>query len=84
MKEVELISITQIFIKTNIKVPQLSGMLDTKYQEQTNDIILSLANRDLANWEKEAAEAAADAKKNGFISVNRNPSASYVHLSAHG
>ncbi|MGO4269169.1 stalk domain-containing protein [Paenibacillus sp. TAF58] len=65
VKEVELISKTQD-LKTNIKVPQLSGMLDTKYQEQTNDIILSLANKDLANWEKEAAEAAADAKTNGF------------------
>lgn len=65
MKEVELTSKTQD-LKTNIKVPQLSGMLDTKYQEQTNDIILSHANKDLANWEKEAAEAATDAKTNGF------------------
>ncbi|NOU74583.1 DUF4163 domain-containing protein [Paenibacillus sp. LMG 31458] len=65
VKEVELTSKTQDLI-TNIKVPQLSGMLDTKYQEQTNDIILSHANKDLANWEKEAAQAAADAKTNGF------------------
>lgn len=65
MKEVELTSKTKD-LKTNIKVPQLSGMLDTKYQEQMNDIILSHANKDLANWEKEAAEAATDAKTNGF------------------
>ncbi|KRF21428.1 stalk domain-containing protein [Paenibacillus sp. Soil787] len=65
VKEVELTSKMQD-LKTNIKVPQLSGMLDTKYQEQTNNIILSLANKDLANWEKEAAEAAADAKTHGF------------------
>jgi hypothetical protein len=65
VKEVVITSKTQD-LKTNIKVPQLSGMLDTKYQEQTNDIILSHANKDLANWEKEAAEAAADAKTNGF------------------
>ncbi|WP_261302227.1 stalk domain-containing protein [Paenibacillus andongensis] len=65
VKEVDLTSKTQD-LKTNIKVPQLSGMLDTKYQEQTNDIILSHANKDLAIWENEAAQAAADAKTNGF------------------
>ncbi|MCY9692776.1 stalk domain-containing protein [Paenibacillus alginolyticus] len=65
VKEVNLTSKTQD-LKTNIKVPQLSGMLDTKYQEQTNDLILSQANKDLTNWEKEAAQAAADAKTNGF------------------
>lgn len=53
-------------LKTNVKVPQLTGMLDAKYQEQLNDILMSHANEDLANWEKEADEAAADAKTKGF------------------
>lgn len=53
-------------LKTNVKVPQLTGMLDTKYQEQLNDILLSHASKDLTNWEKEADQAAADAKTKGF------------------
>ncbi|MEW9698188.1 stalk domain-containing protein [Paenibacillus sp. SI8] len=53
-------------LKTNIKVPQLTGMQDTKYQDQLNDILLSHANKDLANWEKEATEAAAKAKEYGI------------------
>lgn len=65
IKEVVLTSKTEN-LKSNVKVPQLAGMLDAKYQEQLNDILLSHANEDLANWEKEADEAAADAKTNGF------------------
>ncbi|MCY9661133.1 stalk domain-containing protein [Paenibacillus chondroitinus] len=65
MKEVALTSKTEN-LKTNVKVPQLTGMLDAKYEEQLNDILLSHANEDLANWEKEADEAAADAKTKGF------------------
>ncbi|MBP1962218.1 stalk domain-containing protein [Paenibacillus aceris] len=53
-------------LKTNVKVPQLAGMLDAKYQEQLNDILLSHASKDLENWEKEADQAAADAKTKGF------------------
>ncbi|SDN24609.1 protein of unknown function [Paenibacillus sp. yr247] len=62
----EVLTSQTTYLKTNIKVPQLSGMLDPIYQAQMNDIILSHANKDLANWEKEAADAAADAKANGF------------------
>jgi hypothetical protein len=50
------------YLNTEIKVPQLSGMLDKKYQEELNDIILSHAEKDLKQWEKDAAEAAAKAK----------------------
>lgn len=53
-------------LKTNIKVPQLTGMLDTKYQAELNDILLSHAGKDLANWEKEADEAAVSAASSGF------------------
>lgn len=52
-------------LKTNIKVPQLAGMLDTKYQEEMNYIMLSHAEKDLAKWESDASEAAAKAKKEG-------------------
>ncbi|NEW08303.1 DUF4163 domain-containing protein [Paenibacillus sp. SYP-B3998] len=53
-------------LKTNIKVPQLTGLLDTNYQDELNDILLSHANKDLAEWENEATEASADAKASGF------------------
>ncbi|GIO65763.1 stalk domain-containing protein [Paenibacillus cookii] len=49
-------------LKAHIQVPQLSGMLDRRYQDEMNDIILSHAQKDLANWEKNAADAAAKAK----------------------
>lgn len=65
VKEVVLTS-TSENLKTNIKVPQLTGMLDTKYQEQLNDTILSNANKDMVDWEKEAADAAESAKANGY------------------
>lgn len=53
-------------LKTDIQVPQITGMLDAKYQDQLNDIILSHANKDLEYWEKEAAEAAKLAKEEGY------------------
>ncbi|CAH1200442.1 hypothetical protein PAECIP111891_01759 [Paenibacillus allorhizoplanae] len=65
IKEVVLTS-KSTDLTTNIKVPQLSGMLDTKYQDELNNIILSHANKDLASWEKDAAEAAAAAKDKGY------------------
>ncbi|OME72345.1 hypothetical protein BSK65_08230 [Paenibacillus odorifer] len=65
IKEVILTSSTEL-LNTNIKVPQIVGMLDTKAQEEINSIILSNAQKDLALWEKDATEAAADAKKAGF------------------
>ncbi|WP_187274295.1 DUF3298 and DUF4163 domain-containing protein [Paenibacillus sp. N3.4] len=65
VKEVILISASKE-LKTNMKVPQLTGMRDTTYQAEMNDIIFSHANKDMANWEKEAAQAASDAKANGF------------------
>lgn len=65
IKEVILTSSTEV-LNTNIKVPQIVGMLDTKTQEEINSIILSNAQKDLALWEKDATEAAADAKQAGF------------------
>lgn len=65
VKEVVLTS-KSADLTTNIKVPQLTGMLDVRYQDELNDIILSHANKDLAAWEKEAAEASADAKAHDF------------------
>lgn len=62
IKEVILTSSTEL-LNTNIKVPQIVGMLDTKAQEEINSIILSNAQKDLALWEKDATEAAADAKR---------------------
>ncbi|MEF3311905.1 stalk domain-containing protein [Paenibacillus sp. GYB004] len=54
------------WLKTNVKVPVLQGLQDKKYQEELNYIIQSHAEKDIANWEKEAEEAAADMKKNGY------------------
>jgi hypothetical protein len=54
------------WLKTNIKIPVFQGLTDTKYQDQLNDIIESHASKDMDKWEKEAAEAAADAQKNGY------------------
>ncbi|MDR6553049.1 stalk domain-containing protein [Paenibacillus qinlingensis] len=65
IKEVVLTS-KSTDLTTNIKVPQLTGMLDTKYQDELNDIILSHANKDLANWEKTASEDAEAAKEKGY------------------
>jgi hypothetical protein len=65
IKEVVLTS-KRSDLTTNIKVPQLTGMLDTKYQDELNDIILSHANKDLASWEKDATEAAVAAKEKGY------------------
>lgn len=65
VKEVVLTSKTKN-LDTNIKVPQIVGMLDTKYQDQMNDIILSHAQKDLTLWEKDADEAAAEFKKEGM------------------
>lgn len=65
IKEVVLTS-KSTDLTTNIKVPQLTGMLDTRYQDEWNNIILSHANQNLAIWEKDAAEAAAAAKDKGY------------------
>lgn len=53
-------------LQADIKVPQLSDMLDTKYQEEVNALILSHARRDLIQWEIEADEWAAEAKADGL------------------
>ncbi|MDQ0089033.1 hypothetical protein J2T12_002443 [Paenibacillus anaericanus] len=60
----QVLTTSSKFLTTNIKVPQLTGMLDTKYQEEMNDIILSHAEKDLAQWEKAAAETAKKAQAN--------------------
>lgn len=54
------------WLKADITIPVFQGLADTKYQDQLNDIIESHASKDLAKWEKAAAEAAALAKKNGY------------------
>ncbi|MWV42946.1 DUF3298 domain-containing protein [Paenibacillus sp. HJL G12] len=51
-------------LTVNIKVPQLTGMQDARYQDELNDIILSHAQKDLAQWEKDAAETAKKAQAN--------------------
>ncbi len=60
----KMLSTTSKYLNTNIKVPQLMGMVDTKYQKELNDIILSHAEKDLAQWEKDAAETAKKAQAN--------------------
>ncbi|WNR43437.1 stalk domain-containing protein [Paenibacillus roseipurpureus] len=65
VKDVVLTS-TSADVTTNIKVPQLTGMLDVQYQGELNDIILSHANKDLAALEKAAGEDSAKAKEAGF------------------
>ncbi|KOR76701.1 stalk domain-containing protein [Paenibacillus solani] len=54
------------WLETDIQIPVFQGLADAKYQDQLNDIIESHANKDIAKWEKEAAETAANAKKNGY------------------
>jgi len=58
----QILQSTSPYLTAHIKVPQLAGMLDTHYQDVMNDIILSHAQKDLAQWEKEAADAASKAK----------------------
>lgn len=53
-------------LSTNIHIPQLAGLLDTHYQEELNWIILSHAQKDLANWEQEAARASEQATADGY------------------
>lgn len=53
-------------LSTNIRVPQLAGMLDTRYQEELNWILLSHAQKDLANWDQEAASASEQAAADGY------------------
>ncbi|MBT2284340.1 DUF3298 and DUF4163 domain-containing protein [Paenibacillus polymyxa] len=60
----KVLSTTSKNLIVNIKVPQLDGMLDTRYQNELNGILLSRAQKDLAQWEKEAAETAKKAKVN--------------------
>ncbi|WP_339224106.1 DUF3298 domain-containing protein [Paenibacillus sp. FSL H8-0332] len=60
----EVLNTTSKNLVVNIKVPQLDGMLDTSYQNELNDILLSHAQKDLAQWEKDAAETAKKAKVN--------------------
>ncbi|KAA8787245.1 DUF4163 domain-containing protein [Paenibacillus amylolyticus] len=54
------------WLKADVTIPVFQGLADTKYQDQLNDIIESHASKDLAKWEKAAAEAATSAKKNGY------------------
>ncbi|WP_340395597.1 stalk domain-containing protein [Paenibacillus sp. FSL E2-0177] len=52
----KVLNTTSKYLIADLKVPQLTGMLDTHYQDELNDIILSHAEKDLAQWEKDAAE----------------------------
>lgn len=52
-------------LKTNIRIPVFHGLKDAKYQAQLNSIIELHASKDLDRLEKEAKEAALQAKKNG-------------------
>lgn len=54
------------WLQTDITIPVFQGLADTEYQDQLNDILESHAFKDLAQWEKEAAEAAASVKKKGY------------------
>lgn len=54
------------WLKADVAIPVFQGLADTKYQNQLNDIIESHASKELAKWEKAAAEAATLAKKNGY------------------
>ncbi|MEK3823627.1 DUF3298 and DUF4163 domain-containing protein [Paenibacillus sp. FSL K6-1558] len=54
------------WLKTYITIPVFQGLADNKYQDQLNDIIETHASKDLAKWEKAAAEAATLAKKNRY------------------
>lgn len=60
----KVLNTTSKYLMADIKVPQLTGMLDTQYQHELNDILLSHAEKDLAQWEKDAAEMGKKAEAN--------------------
>lgn len=60
----KVLSTTSKYLIADIKVPQLTGMLDKQYQDELNDIILSHAEKDLAQWEKDAAQMGKKAQAN--------------------
>jgi hypothetical protein len=70
----KVLSTTSKYLIADIKVPQLTGMLDTQYQNELNDIIQSHAEKDLAQWEKDAAEMGqkAQAKQQEFYPYTLN------------
>lgn len=61
----KVLTTTSKYLMAELKVPQITGMLDTDYQEQLNDSILSHAEKDLAEWEKNADEMGKKAQAEG-------------------
>lgn len=61
----KVLTTTSQYLMAELKVPQITGMLDTHYQEELNDIILSHAEKDLAEWEKNADEMGKKAQAEG-------------------
>jgi hypothetical protein len=53
-------------LKVNMSIPVLSGMKDTKYEEQLNGLIESQAMKDLENAKMSAKESAEKAAEAGF------------------
>ncbi|MED4727344.1 DUF4163 domain-containing protein [Aneurinibacillus migulanus] len=53
-------------VNIQMEIPVFEGLKDKKYEAQLNDIIMRHAMKDKENVEKEAAQFAEEAKKNGW------------------
>ncbi|WP_051620525.1 PdaC/SigV domain-containing protein [Paenibacillus sp. UNC451MF] len=53
-------------LKVDMNIPIISGMKDTKYQAELNDLIASHADKDLASMKEQAKKDAEQAKQAGF------------------
>lgn len=53
-------------VDIQMEIPVFEGLKDKKYEAQLNDIIMRHAMKDKENVEKEAAQFAEEAKKNGW------------------
>lgn len=53
-------------VNIQMEIPVFEGLKDKKYEAQLNDIIMRHAMKDKENIEKEAAQFAEEAKKNGW------------------
>ncbi|MGG1520186.1 stalk domain-containing protein [Paenibacillus oryzisoli] len=65
VKEVVLTT-SSVNLNADVKVPQLTGLADTQYQDKLNDIIMTKAKQDLASWEKDAEKDSQTAKDRGY------------------
>ena len=59
----EEITREETYLNIQMKIPVLKGLMDTKFQDELNDIIKRHAEKDIASFEAEAKKDANEAKK---------------------